>query len=261
MSHDEAWHAARRLGIGGSDANVILGDDEEKLNRLWLEKTGQVEPEDLSGVLPVQMGVFTEPFNREWFTKQTGRVIERHGDTVVSAEHPFMRANLDGITDAGCTYFEAKHLNAWAKEDDALRKYMPQLTHCMLVCGVSRAVLSMFLGTMKYVAIDVELDPLYAAQLVAAERAFWANVETKTPPAVMNVAAPVEAIRRVDMSLSNAWAEHADKWLATKGYAKTFETASKAIKELVEADVVEASGHGITASRSKAGSITIRESK
>jgi putative phage-type endonuclease len=259
--HSDEWHAARRLGIGGSDSNIILGGDEERLIRLWQQKIGAVEPENLDDVLPVQMGVWTEPFNRAWFQRQTGRVVERHGDTVVSSEHPFMRANLDGITDDGKTYFEAKHLNAWAKEDDALQKYMPQLTHCMLVCGIERAVLSMFLGTMKYVSIDVELDPLYAAQLIAAERAFWACVETKTPPAVVNVAAPVEAIRKVDMSLSNAWCEHADKWIATKGYAQTFDKASKAIKELVEADVIEASGHGITVKRNKAGNLSIGESK
>lgn len=259
--HDEAWHAARRLGIGGSDSNVILGDDEERLIRLWQEKTGQVEPEDLSGVLPVQMGVATEPFNRAWFTKQTGRVVERHGDTVVSSEHPFMRANLDGVTDAGKTYFEAKHLNAFTKEDDALRKYMPQLTHCMLVCGIERAVLSMFLGTQKYVAIDVELDPLYATHVIAAERAFWACVETKTPPAVVNVAAPVEAIRKVDMTGNNLWASAAHVWKSNKGYAKAFDDAAKAIKNEVEADVIEAFGHGVVVKRNKAGSLSIGEAK
>lgn len=261
MSHDDAWHAARRLGIGGSDANVILGGDEEKLIRLWQEKIGAVEPEDLSGVLPVQMGVWTEPFNRAWFQQQTGRVVERHGDTVVSTEHPFMRANLDGITDAGSTYFEAKHVNAFTKEEDALRKYMPQLTHCMLVCGVSKAVLSMFLGTMKYVAIDVELDPLYVAQLVAAERTFWSCVETKTPPAVVNIAAPVEAVRRVDMSMSNAWCDQADKWLKTAGYAKTFDAATKELKKLVPDDAIEAFGAGIIIKRNKAGSLSVSGSK
>lgn len=259
MTHDAEWHAARRLGIGGSDANVILGGDEERLIRLWKEKTGQIEPENLDDVLAVQMGVFTEPFNRAWFQKQTGRIVERAGDTAVATQHPFMRANLDGITDAGGTYFEAKHLSAFAKEEDALRRYMPQLTHCMLVCGIERAVLSMFLGTMKWVAIDVELDPLYAAQLIAAERAFWANVETKTPPAVINVAAPVEAVRRVSFEGNNSWAVHAHIWKSNKGYHKAFEVAAKSLKEMVENDVLEASGHGVCITRSKNGSLTIRE--
>jgi predicted phage-related endonuclease len=96
MSHDEAWHAARRLGIGGSDAGVIMGGDEEKLLRLWKEKRGEIEPEDLSDVLPVQMGTFTEPFNAAWFERVTGKRVISRGDTRVSEEHPWMRCNLDG---------------------------------------------------------------------------------------------------------------------------------------------------------------------
>lgn len=157
--------------------------------------------------------------------------------------------------------FEAKHVSAFAKEDEIVRRYHWQLQHCMMVTGATKAYLSVFFGTLKHVVFEVEADPLSQAQLLAAERAFWACVETGTPPAVINVPAPVEAIRRVDMTGNNGWADAADKWLSTKAHAKTFETAVKAIKELVEADVVEAIGHGITASRSKAGAITIRETK
>ena len=92
-----AWHAARRTGIGGSDANVIMAGDDERLIKLWREKRGQVEPEDLSGTLPVIMGEYTEALNRHWFTLQTGRAVEL---PEVSAVHPtilHMRANLDGI--------------------------------------------------------------------------------------------------------------------------------------------------------------------
>jgi predicted phage-related endonuclease len=51
---------ARRYFIGGSDARVIMGDDENALLRLWREKRGEVEPKDLSGNLIVQLGVVTE---------------------------------------------------------------------------------------------------------------------------------------------------------------------------------------------------------
>ena len=40
----------RRAFIGGSDARIILGDDEAALLRLWREKRGEVEPEDLTGL-------------------------------------------------------------------------------------------------------------------------------------------------------------------------------------------------------------------
>lgn len=73
-----------------------MGGDEEAILRLWKEKRGEVEPEDLSGVLPVQMGVWTEQLNVFWFQKHTGKLVISRGDTRVSEEHPWMRCNLDG---------------------------------------------------------------------------------------------------------------------------------------------------------------------
>jgi predicted phage-related endonuclease len=57
----------RRGFIGGSDARIIMGDDEAALIRLWREKRGELEPEDLSANLIVQLGVVTEHLNRHWF--------------------------------------------------------------------------------------------------------------------------------------------------------------------------------------------------
>jgi len=41
----------RRYFIGGSDVRIIVGDDEAAL-RLWREKRGEIEPQDLSSNLP-----------------------------------------------------------------------------------------------------------------------------------------------------------------------------------------------------------------
>ena len=60
----------RRSFIGGSDARIIMGADETALLRLWREKRGEVEPEDLSGNLIVQLGLVTEPLNRIWYPQQ-----------------------------------------------------------------------------------------------------------------------------------------------------------------------------------------------
>ena len=54
----------RRSFIGGSDARIIMGEDESALLRLWREKRGEVEPEDLSSELLVQLGTVTEELNR-----------------------------------------------------------------------------------------------------------------------------------------------------------------------------------------------------
>src|SRR4029453_3880914 len=69
-------HVDRRVFIGGSDALVIMGSDETALVRLWREKRGEAEPEDLSGNLIVQLGVATEALNRTWYERNTGRIIK-----------------------------------------------------------------------------------------------------------------------------------------------------------------------------------------
>src|SRR5258707_7670452 len=68
-------HLNRRGFIGGSDARIIMGSDEAALLRLWREKRGEAEPEDLSDNLIVQLGLVTEPLNRHWFERNTGHVI------------------------------------------------------------------------------------------------------------------------------------------------------------------------------------------
>lgn len=260
--HSPEWHAARKLGIGGSDANVIAEGNPEKLLRLWNEKRGTVEPEDLSRVLPVRMGSFTEPFNLLWLEENTGLKVTGQGDMRVSAEHPFMRCTLDGETvleDGTAAIVEAKHVSAFAKEDEINQRYFPQLQHCMLVCGYERAILTVFYGTLTWKHYLIHACPLFQAQLVDKEIKFWRCVDTGEPPVAEHIPQPVEPIRKVDMTGSNAWGSAANVWLSNKGYAKAFDGAVRDLKGLVEADVVEAFGHGVKASRAKNGAITIRE--
>jgi len=61
--------------VGGSDARIIMGDDESALVRLWRQKRGEVESQDFSGNLIVQLGVATEPLNRHWYERNTGEAI------------------------------------------------------------------------------------------------------------------------------------------------------------------------------------------
>ena len=68
---------ARRYFIGGSDARIIMGCDEAALLRLWREKRGEIEPEDLSGNLIVQLGLTTEDLNRRWYQANTSTLLSR----------------------------------------------------------------------------------------------------------------------------------------------------------------------------------------
>src|SRR6266516_4806019 len=140
----------RRGFIGGSDARTILGDDEAALVRLWREKRGEVEPEDLSGNLLVQLGVITEPLNRHWFERQTGHSIK---DVQRRIRHPVIRwmgATLDGIVAETGAVFEAKFALPWSfSEEGAAEKHMAQLQHNMWVTNATDVVLAIITGGRK----------------------------------------------------------------------------------------------------------------
>ena len=124
----------RRAFIGGSDARIIMGADETALLRLWRQKRGEVEPEDLSGNLIVQLGCVTEDLNRHWYERNTGRVVI---DVQKRVRHPLVRylaATLDGRIEGTGAVFEAKFMLPWSfSEEGAAEKYMPQLQHNMWV--------------------------------------------------------------------------------------------------------------------------------
>lgn len=254
----------RRDGIGGSDANKIMSGDQAAILRLWEEKTGQVEDEDLSQVLPVQMGLWTEPLNRHWYTMKTGFEVGCVGECVQHINDTFMRCTLDGRVEAERAIYEAKHVNQFAKPAEIEQKYMAQLHHNMHVCGVERAVLSYFMGTLGHDFCVIEADPFYTATLIERERIFWDCVTSMTPPGDMPAPiAPIapEKMRVVDMTGRNEWAACAADWLLHRAHAKTFKSAEEALKGQVEFDVGEATGHGVKISRAKNGALTIREMK
>jgi len=207
----------RRHFVGGSDARIIMGNDEQALVRLWREKRGEVEPEDLSGNLIVQLGAATEDLNRRWYEANTGRAIT---DVQRQIRHPvlcWMAATLDGRLQGSEAVFEAKFMLPWSfSEEAAVQKYAPQLQHNMWVVAARAAVLSIITGGGKGVEIKVPADPLYQHLIVTAERKFWRCVESGEPPALFGVEPPkprVEAVRIVDMTSSNAWAEFAAVFL------------------------------------------------
>jgi predicted phage-related endonuclease len=250
--------AFRATLLGGSDANTIMGGDNERLLKLWKVKSGQEEDVDLNDVLPVQMGVFTEPFNIQWFEKQTGRKVTDNGTQRSSAVHSFMGCTLDGLTDGGETVFEAKHVSAFSKEDEILDRYYPQLTHNMLVCGVKKAVLSVFFGNHKYEKFEVSLDDLYADILVGAEAKFWDCVKNGTPPVTVHVRAPIDAVRKVDFTGNNTWANLAAQLKLNSIGKKLYDEAASGLKAMVEEDVIEASGYGISFKRDKRGALRMK---
>src|SRR5947207_9062759 len=250
----------RRGFIGGSDARVIMGSDEAALLRLWREKRGEAEPEDLSNNLVVQLGLVTEPLNRHWFERNTGHVIT---EVQRQVQHPVIRwmaATLDGMVEQSGAIFEAKFMLPWSfSEEAAAEKHMPQLQHNMWVINAKTSVLSIITGGGKWVEITVPADSLYQHLLLTAEKKFWRCVESGEPPRLFGVEPPrarIEAVRIVDMSSSNAWAEFSNVFRQTREAYLEHEKAKAELKGLMPEDAKEAIGHGIRAKRSKSGAVS-----
>jgi predicted phage-related endonuclease len=108
-----------RCFIGGSDARTIMGNHEPALIRLWREKRGEVEPEDLSGNLIVQLGVATEDLNRRWYEANTGHVITDVQRPVLHPALRWMAATLDGRVQGSDAVFEAKFMLPSYSEETA----------------------------------------------------------------------------------------------------------------------------------------------
>lgn len=253
----------RRKWIGGSDATILMGGDPHKIHDLWLIKTGRKEGDDLSGVLPVMMGHCTEPLNRHWYCRETGRTIARMGEQLRHPDLTFMGCTLDGVTTLP-GLFEAKHVNAFSAIEEVAQRYMAQVHHNMCCAGLSVAELSVFVGTLKYELVEIKLDEFYLAQLVQREREFWQSVTHDVPPPGMEpVAPPVppEQWRTVDMTGNNQWASFAADWLESRDAAKKFDSAAKGLKEMMETDIGNAGGHGIQIKRAKNGNLSIKEAK
>src|SRR6516165_2430616 len=253
-------HAQRRSFIGGSDARIIMGDDEAALLRLWREKRGEVEPEDLSGDLLVQLGSVTEHLNRHWYEKNTGQAVADVQRRVFDAVHRWMAATLDGRVESLGAVFEAKFMLPWNfSEEGAAERHMAQLQHNMWVTAARTAVLSIITGGGKWVEMTIPADPLYQHLLLTAERKFWRCVENGEPPRLFGIEPPrprVDAVRSVDMSGSNAWAEFANLYRLTRPAALDHDRAKTELKALVPEDAREAAGHGVRAKRSKSGAIS-----
>ena len=228
--------------------------------RLWREKRGEVEPEDLSGNLIVQLGVVTEDLNRRWYEANTGQVIT---DIQRRLRHPVLRwmaATLDGRVEGSGAVFEAKFMLPWSfSEEAAAEKYMPQLQHNMWVVAskIGGAV-----GDHRRRQMGRDHHPCRSA-LPAPHRHRRAEVLALRRD--RRAAAPVRrraaaAADRGDphrrYERSNAWAEFAGIFARTRAAHLEHEQAKAELKSLMPEDAKEAIGHGVRAKRSKSGAVS-----
>jgi hypothetical protein len=271
--------AERRKGLGGTDAKRIIEGDWVAL---WREKMGLTEPVDLSGNLPVQLGSFTEAFNCFWYEKTSGRAVIRRNETWVSEQHPFMRANLDGLTNnsAGMlSYIDFKHVGQFRYEE-LVERYTPQLTHNCIVCEADYWVLSVLAGNSRHEVIEGQPDPFFAQDLIEQEADFWTWVEAGEEPPDMSpqpIPKPQPRLRTVEMDqpfgspewqafvARNNWAVDCanaiEAFAETEAAHKAYGAARTTIGSLLPEDVgklVRPTKRGLfTAKRSTTGALTM----
>ena len=179
----------RNQGLGGSDATRLY---QGEWYELWQEKTGATEPADLSDVLPVQMGIHTESFNIDWFTKQTGLQVHGKQETFFHPKYKFMYAHVDGLImpnpknkddmKIGVSILECKHTNAFSNPKKIADKYKAQIQHYLMCASAKRCYVSVFFGNMKYEVMEITEDKDFQDQLENAEILFWHFVQKKKAP-------------------------------------------------------------------------------
>lgn len=260
MALTEAQLTARAGRLGSSDMNVLMGGDIVKIDRLWREKTGELMPEDLSDVWPIQLGVTTEPLNLDWYERKSRSPVTRRGEVVVHWLHDWAICTLDGWIDQLNCPIECKHVGGREPWEVIRDRYFPQCQWQCEVTGAEQCALSVIMGTNEPFIEFIDRDYDYIATMVERGELFMQHVRNKTPPVDMPaVPAPADVAAIYDMTGNNEWAAHAATWLELRESAELYEDTAKLLKNIVPADAKKCFGYGIQITRNRAGHLSLRE--
>tara|TARA_R100000234_G_scaffold60273_1_gene36547 strand:+ start:59 stop:931 length:873 start_codon:yes stop_codon:yes gene_type:complete len=278
----------RQNFIGGSDAIRIMNGDWEKL---YLEKIGELQPEDLSENLAVQLGIFTEPFNIDWF-------IQRHqpgfdiGKTKINRQVTTNIYTIDGVPCKGSFdglmtqnelkkewILECKHTNPFTKLEEIVERYMPQVQFYMMLHRHQQAMkpirnrvetcgcfLSILHGNSKHSSPHIEYSGSYVEELMDRIKCFW---NEHVVPRVKPSGNPIEETPSIDsividrkvkkdMRNSNEFTSDAYDYVQTMAEAIKHEQAKKKLLNYMQEDWAEAYNDYLTIKVSKTGRRTIK---
>lgn len=183
------WLLTRRQGIGGSDAGIIMGLNKYKTAfELWLDKTGQVLPDESAGEAAYWGNQMEEVVAKE-FEKRTGKKVRRSNMMYQHPEHDFMIANVDRFIVGEDALLECKTASAYlAKEwesDEVPATYLVQIQHYLAVTGKSKAYVAVLIGGNKFIWKEIDRDEELINQIIAFELDFWeTNVKGQLAPAL-----------------------------------------------------------------------------
>lgn len=255
----------RRYGkVTASFLPYLMAGDEGKILSEWMRLVDHPEykEEDLSANWAVQFGSYIEDFALNWHARRTGQPLVHRGTWMNHPELSHVGCTLDAYRVSDKTVIDNKALMRWSNLDDRRAFYCAQLVVQKACVKAEKAALLIVHGGDEPAEYEASWDEEYEAEVWERVRWFWQRVETlQAPCAIPAAKAPVPAIRIVDMNGRNEWAAYAANWLGNKEARDCFERAAKELKAMIEPDVAKAYGHGICATRSRAGALSIKDAR
>lgn len=190
------WLKLRKLGIGGSDAGAICGVNTRRTPyEVWAEKVNPTVPEWNDEPEYMTWGKLLEAPVREEFSRRTGIEVHPLPKMIRSVEHPWMLANVDGVTGPAeklTGAYEGKttrRAQDWAINDDGSVNvplpYMVQGMHYLAVLDQLEVIhYACLIGGQELRIAEVQRDENLIADLIEIEENFWRSVTNREPPPV-----------------------------------------------------------------------------
>lgn len=178
----------RKLYIGGSDIAAVMGVSRWKTPlQLWAEKTGMVEPEDLSDKEYVELGTELEDFVAKRFEKKSGLKVRRSPKRYIDKEYSFMSCQVDRLVTGTDDLLDCKTCSAWKEKEwggeEIPIEYILQLSWQLMITGRKIGYIAVLIGGQKFVWKQITNDKELFIKMRAAAINFWRMVEDRTPPA------------------------------------------------------------------------------
>lgn len=217
----EEWLEQRKNGIGGSDVAAVLGVSRYKSPiALWLEKTGMVEPEDISDVEVVYWGTTLEDVVAREFERRTGKRVKRKNAMLFHPEHSFMLANVDRLVVGEKSGLECKTAGIHQADkwdgDEIPDAYFLQCQHYMAVTGFKKWYIAVLIAGQRFLWKEIARDDELIRVMIEREAEFWRLVENRIRPEVDGSEASAKVLKEMLPSSNGQTVElgaDADFWI------------------------------------------------
>ncbi|MGG3890076.1 YqaJ viral recombinase family protein [Metabacillus fastidiosus] len=254
MDRDQ-WLEARKKGIGGSDASIILGLNKWKTPfELWLEKTGQVITEEIQSDA-AYFGSQLEDLVAKEFEKRSGKKVRRRNAILQHPEHDFIIANVDRIVVGEKAVLECKTTSAYnAKEwesEEIPESYIIQVQHYLGVLGpeYKKGYFAVLIGGNKFVWKEIDRDEELINLIFEREVEFWNHYVLGNVAPVLDGSSAAEqylkqkyekAEKGKSVDLTSEYKEKIDQYLSLKDSIKALDEQVKEIENQIKNEMKDA---------------------